>query len=648
LHYCLQLPGGQEYLHHHDVIEGSALRVQCPTDDALQRAANHEMILKTLGNPDAKLVAWLGKEGTKERRCTLYWKQLPLSDASTSTKSIDEFCMQFTDFVSAKSALDAANRDQPSEFTSNYHRVPYVKTPYTFKRCTDFECECKAEHDKREQEIRAKFETKTTNLQERRSDNARQHGEEKDKWDAREASRVEAHKEYMAEAGKLKKLIKQMEHAKGDTTTLEDVINSLTLVVKAMGKIKTAFASVRMYWDYVRQRSKWMSDKCGEIAANAKALGDDGEDGDTLWFDIEDATEHIEESANVWMSLCLQSWRSAEQIQCAESMIDSFMEDLSSGGKDDIRKQCSELLKVLDEEENAPAPLIKEIKDLTPGDRVDERCFHPSCFDHKKKVFHNHGHDCVDEVKLHQPGDKGRLVDDTLFNAICRVEIHVEKGMEKGIAHGSGFWTVPPGQAVDCIMTNNHVLQDKSKAQQAELCFGYRSEGQGVAAKLDPEKLFYTNKELDFTIVAIDDESLAVLRQQDWSGPLKLAPKQFSKEDNIIIKGHPDGQRLAEAEGKITDVSDTRCGYAADTDQGMSGCPVMDSSKKVVLLHAQGGRSANWGYNMGSIIDDIQAHFKDVKDMTGDDENRIKLIGIKRQGYQGEAKKDDTKDKTTD
>lgn len=243
-----------------------------------------------------------------------------------------------------------------------------MKNPYIFQPSIKFESECKNAHDAREKEIRAKFEEQTTTLTEHRKTNQQQHIDAKKDWDKHEAGRVKAHKEYMKEAGKLKSLIKQMEHKSSETTTLESVIEALTIVMKAMARIKTAFAHVKKYWYYVHKRSTLMIEKCGAISVNAKALevGDDS----GAWWDIDDAVDHIEESAGVWMGLCLQSWRAAGQIRNAEGNIDSFMENL--GGNDDIQKQGANLLRVLDEEQQSETPVIKEIVDLECPDFVGQ------------------------------------------------------------------------------------------------------------------------------------------------------------------------------------------------------------------------------------------------------------------------------------
>lgn len=562
------------------------------------------VVLEDVPELDEQDLKWVEEPGKADNG------QMVLMNPTSKGKSwldFKEFCLQkFSECREAKEALDAAKRANPKQQTETYRKVPFVKTPYIFTPCSRFEKECKAAHASQEQEIRAKYDVLKQTLQEQVRENERKHTEAKTNWETREKSRVEAHKEYMLEAGKLKKLIKQMEHAKGDTTTLKDVINSLTLVVRAMGKIKTAFASVRMYWDYVRNRSKWMIDKCKEIADNAKALADDGEEGETTWFDIEDAVGHIEESANVWMSLCLQSWRAAEQIQCAEVNIDRFMEDL--GGKDNIGQQCAELLKVLDEEEMSDAPRTKQIDDL-PGGAVKENF-------------------------LNNPADEGCLTNDAGYNAICKLTFQFERMSAEGkkefvSGSGTGFWMMAPGQSTDCIMTNNHVLGDEGMAESATVCFGYRTEGNaGISVKLNPRAsnggLFYTNKDLDFTLVAIDKGCLAELRrassEQKW-GPLLPASNQFQEGDIIYIKGHPFGKPLEGATKKIKSVSNTVCSYDVDTAKGMSGSPVFLTSGKVAILHAEGATFANQGYNMQSIIADILHNYQGSgKDAGGDGE----------------------------
>lgn len=86
-----------------------------------------------------------------------------------------------------------------------------------------------------------------------RVDGRNTYGVSKKTWEEKEALRMKKYEEIVEEAGKLKKLIKQLEHTTTNSSSLDDVIAALKLVKEAMARVKTAFANVKKYWHYVRQ-----------------------------------------------------------------------------------------------------------------------------------------------------------------------------------------------------------------------------------------------------------------------------------------------------------------------------------------------------------------------------------------------------------
>ncbi len=88
------------------------------------------------------------------------------------------------------------------------------------------------------------------------------------------------------------------------------------------------------------------------------------------------------------------------------------------------------------------------------------------------------------------------------------------------------------------ILTNNHVIPSKAAARRSVLEF--RAVKPPVRIKLDPAVLFHTNteKELDFTLVAIARESLSALVRIQ---PLELSNKYIPTEEKVQLVGYPKG-----------------------------------------------------------------------------------------------------------
>lgn len=164
----------------------------------------------------------------------------------------------------------------------------------------------------------------------------------------------------------------------------------------------------------------------------------------------------------------------------------------------------------------------------------------------------------------------------------------------------------------DIFMTNNHVFENKNDAKIATLQFNYRLLRDGDVApkdewKCDPDDLFKTNKELDYTIVRVKkkDEGKA----GDKWGFLNLrngASIHVNQRANIIQ--HPQGrfQEIAFRDNQVKAVQDDYIQYLTDTDYGTSGSPVFDDWFNIVALHnlrvADPANSTRWYRNQGTRV----------------------------------------------
>lgn len=174
--------------------------------------------------------------------------------------------------------------------------------------------------------------------------------------------------------------------------------------------------------------------------------------------------------------------------------------------------------------------------------------------------------------------------------AVCRINIISSEGEE---GFGTGFMIAP-----DILITNNHVLPNENygRLSYAEFSYEKGKDDLPIPVKIfrfEPSRLFYTNEELDFTIIAV--HSLAT----DGSIPLsnfaflKLNPNLGkTKEGNYVsIIQHPDGKmkKVAIRENQITNLDMPKfIRYVTDTKSGSSGAPVFNDKWDVVALHHAG------------------------------------------------------------
>jgi V8-like Glu-specific endopeptidase len=99
---------------------------------------------------------------------------------------------------------------------------------------------------------------------------------------------------------------------------------------------------------------------------------------------------------------------------------------------------------------------------------------------------------------------------------VGRINIRSMPGQTAGF--GTGFMVSPR-----LLLTNNHVLRTERDARYSEVEFDYQYDRYGrllpvVVYGLEPETLFITSTELDFTLVAVRELSLngIELRRYGW------------------------------------------------------------------------------------------------------------------------------------
>lgn len=174
--------------------------------------------------------------------------------------------------------------------------------------------------------------------------------------------------------------------------------------------------------------------------------------------------------------------------------------------------------------------------------------------------------------------------------AICRITIVDGVGRRSG--WGTGF-LVAPG----VLITNNHVLPDASMAARSYAEFSYELDINGVPQaahrfELQPGRLFFTSKGLDFSVVAIAPRSEGGDATLQAFGFLPLVGVTGKVADGewLTIVQHPGGSRkqLCVRENKLVKRTDDVLWYSTDTLGGSSGSPVFNNEWYVVALHHSG------------------------------------------------------------
>lgn len=182
---------------------------------------------------------------------------------------------------------------------------------------------------------------------------------------------------------------------------------------------------------------------------------------------------------------------------------------------------------------------------------------------------------------------------------------------------GSGF-LVGPG----LIMTNHHVIGSQESAQPSAFQFHYQLDKQLnplpiLAARAKPDGLFYTNPDLDVTVVEVLDAPADV-------APLTLARRRVEKDSRVNIIQHPGGHyKKISMQNNFVAFADARhLQYLTSTEPGSSGSPVFDNDFLVIGIHHSGGMLLepggeqkylrNAGSSMIAVLDDLQASAPEI------------------------------------
>jgi endonuclease G len=193
-------------------------------------------------------------------------------------------------------------------------------------------------------------------------------------------------------------------------------------------------------------------------------------------------------------------------------------------------------------------------------------------------------------------------------NSVCRIHVKNINGGNEGF--GTGFLISP-----NLLLTNNHVFGQAEDAVNSLVEFNYQYNVNGRPAisyifTLNTKKFFYTNQELDFSIVFVNSVTEDKNKNISEFGFLKLLkdPNKALISENVSIIQHPSGlyKQIAIRENQVIAKDGDFITYSTDTAQGSSGSPVFNDQWQVVALHHSGvprkDKNGNYLCKDGSIF----------------------------------------------
>ncbi|MBW4660387.1 MAG: DNA/RNA non-specific endonuclease [Drouetiella hepatica Uher 2000/2452] len=219
-------------------------------------------------------------------------------------------------------------------------------------------------------------------------------------------------------------------------------------------------------------------------------------------------------------------------------------------------------------------------------------------------------------------------------SAVCRIwagDLYGSNG-----SWGTGFLVSPR-----LMITNHHVIASADAATRVSAQFGYEMDingriREGKAFQLMPQEAFITDAELDFTLVAVAENSDDGTAQLTDYAFLRLDPTlhKVEPEEFVTVIQHPDGQpkQIAIRENKVLKIGDSQdtlrdnfLWYASDTAPGSSGSPALNDNWQVVAIHHKSVVESR----MNNGVEEIQltnGEWVSQQDAEGLSESKIKWI----------------------
>ena len=181
--------------------------------------------------------------------------------------------------------------------------------------------------------------------------------------------------------------------------------------------------------------------------------------------------------------------------------------------------------------------------------------------------------------------------------AIARIDIRTPDGRS-----GSGTGSLVSSRL---MLTNNHVLESPDWARGSSAVFDFEDDLENkpratVVFQLDPDTFFFTDKDFDFTLVAVKTTALHTGTSLSDYGfnPLDDSQGKVTIGEPINIIQHPSGllKQVVLQENRLLDLPDDPPGwlhYESDTMPGSSGAPLFNNRWEMVGLHHSGWPKRN-------------------------------------------------------
>lgn len=187
------------------------------------------------------------------------------------------------------------------------------------------------------------------------------------------------------------------------------------------------------------------------------------------------------------------------------------------------------------------------------------------------------------DVYHNAPNEAARLAGRPVARIVSSCDPRVQ-----AYGFGTGFMV-----GKNLLLTNNHVFPTSQLASGTGANFLYEAVANGIQLgatfELDPDTFFVTDRDLDYTLVAVKDKAVGGESLHDLGMIAMIeATAKILRGQPVNIIQYPNGEPkgFAYEQNKLLDILDEGyLHYETDTDSGSSGSPVFSGDWELVGLH---------------------------------------------------------------
>ena len=192
--------------------------------------------------------------------------------------------------------------------------------------------------------------------------------------------------------------------------------------------------------------------------------------------------------------------------------------------------------------------------------------------------------------------------------------------------NGTGFFTKIPFKSkfIPVLITNNHIINEDDIKNNKIVIVYLNNDKIEKTIKIDNNRLRYTNKKLDITIIEIkenkdklnnkylelDDSIINYFKSNQGIQPNYLNNK-YSNE-SIYIINYPKDKDIVVSYGKSPLLNNSEIQHYCSTEPGSSGSPILlINNQKLIGIHY--GSSEHFEFNKGTLLIYAIIEFQKIK-----------------------------------